>query len=188
MDLGLKGRVGIIGGGSRGLGKACALSLAREGAHVAICSRGAENLEAAAQEIRSTTDVEVLAVPGDLSRLADIQNLIQQQLGKELQVQDSLGGQQSPRAQCTVDVASALVHPGSAGRCRCFLERLAVLGRKQVIVLGGHHQERSTQRAYDCGQIHVDDVADEGLQEAGPPAAQRYCRSWPCSSGPGGPS
>jgi len=78
MDLGLKGRVGIIGGGSRGLGKACALSLAREGANVAICSRGVENLEAAAQEIRSTTDVEVLAVPGDLSRLADIRNLIQQ--------------------------------------------------------------------------------------------------------------
>ena len=63
MDLGLKGRVAVVGGGSRGLGKACALSLAHEGANVAICSRGVESLEAAAKEIRSTTGAEVLAVP-----------------------------------------------------------------------------------------------------------------------------
>ena len=77
MDLGLKGRVAVVGGGSRGLGKACALSLAHEGANVAICSRGVESLEAAAEEIRSTTGAEVLALPADLSRLADIQDLFQ---------------------------------------------------------------------------------------------------------------
>ena len=77
MDLGINGRVAIIGGGSKGLGKACALSLAQEGANVAICSRNAEDLEAAAQEIRASTDSQVLTVPGDLSRLPDIQNLIQ---------------------------------------------------------------------------------------------------------------
>ena len=86
MDLGLKGRVAVVGGGSRGLGKACALSLAREGANVAICSRGVEGLEAAAKEIRSTTGAEVLAVPADLSRLADIQDLLrseERRVGKE---------------------------------------------------------------------------------------------------------
>ena len=75
MDLGLKDRVAIVGGGSKGLGLACALSLAQEGANVAICSRRVENLDAAAQEIRSTTGVQVLTVPGDLSQLGDIQNL-----------------------------------------------------------------------------------------------------------------
>ncbi len=77
MDLGIKGRVAVIGGGSKGLGKACALSLAQEGANVAICSRNVEDLEAAAQEIRTATGAQVLTVPGDLSRLPDIQNLIQ---------------------------------------------------------------------------------------------------------------
>ena len=77
MDLGLQGRVAIVGGASRGLGRACALGLAQEGARVAISSRRAEPLQATAQEIRSATGVEVLAVPGDLSCLADIQNLIQ---------------------------------------------------------------------------------------------------------------
>jgi 3-oxoacyl-[acyl-carrier protein] reductase len=77
MDLGLQGRVAIVGGASQGLGRACAMGLAQEGARVAISSRRAEPLQATAQEIRSATGVEVLAVPGDLSCLADIQNLIQ---------------------------------------------------------------------------------------------------------------
>ena len=77
MDLGLTGRVAIIGGGSKGLGRACADSLAQEGARLAICSRNAAELEQAAAEIRAATGAEVLAVPGDLSRLEDIQRLIQ---------------------------------------------------------------------------------------------------------------
>ena len=77
MDLGLTGRVAVIGGGSKGLGRACADSLAQEGTNLAICSRNAEELEAAAAEIRAATGVEVLAVPADLSRLEDIQRLIQ---------------------------------------------------------------------------------------------------------------
>ncbi len=77
MDLGLTGRVAVIGGGSKGLGRACADSLALEGARLAICSRNAQELEAAAAEIRADTGAEVLAVPGDLSRLEDIQRLIQ---------------------------------------------------------------------------------------------------------------
>ena len=77
MDLGLQGRVAIVGGASRGLGRACAMGLAEEGTRVAISSRSAEPLQAAAEEIRSATGVEVLAVPGDLSSLDDIQSLIQ---------------------------------------------------------------------------------------------------------------
>ena len=63
MDLGIRGRVAVVGGGSKGLGKACALSLAQEGANVVICSRNTEDLETAAQEIRASTDAEVLMVP-----------------------------------------------------------------------------------------------------------------------------
>ena len=77
MDLGLRGRVAIVGGASRGLGRACAMGLAQEGARVSISSRSAEPLQATADEIRSETGMEVLAVPGDLSELAGIRNLIQ---------------------------------------------------------------------------------------------------------------
>ena len=76
MDLGLAGRVAVIGGGSKGLGRACADSLAKEGANLVICSRNAEDLDHTAKEINSTSGVDVLPVAANLSRLEDIQTLI----------------------------------------------------------------------------------------------------------------
>src|SRR5687767_13777229 len=76
MDLELKGRVAIVGGGSKGLGRACAQVLAEEGAKVAICSRSKPELEKAAQQIRDTTKAEVLAFAGDLDKHDTIKTLI----------------------------------------------------------------------------------------------------------------
>ena len=76
MDLGLKDRVAIVGGGSKGLGRACADSLAQEGAKLVICSRNARELDQAAEEISAAAGVEVLAVPADLSKLEDIQTMV----------------------------------------------------------------------------------------------------------------
>jgi 3-oxoacyl-[acyl-carrier protein] reductase len=60
MDLGLKDRVAIVAASSRGLGKAVALGLAREGARLALCARTESTLNAAAEEIRRETGVEVM--------------------------------------------------------------------------------------------------------------------------------
>src|ERR1043165_5401850 len=76
MDLMLKGKVAIVGGASKGLGRACAQALAEEGVNVAICSRSQGDLEKAAQEIRSATGVEVLAFAGDLDKHETIQALV----------------------------------------------------------------------------------------------------------------
>ena len=51
MDLGLRGQVAIVAASSKGLGKATAIQLAREGAQVVMCSRSAERIEAAAEEV-----------------------------------------------------------------------------------------------------------------------------------------
>jgi 3-oxoacyl-[acyl-carrier protein] reductase len=67
MDLGLKGKVAMIGGASRGLGYAVAEALAREGASVSISSTTPATLEAAATRIRAAAPgAEVLAVPADV--------------------------------------------------------------------------------------------------------------------------
>ena len=76
MDLELKDKVAIVGGASKGLGRACAQVLAAEGATVALCSRSQADLEKAAQEIRDTTGRDVLAFAGDLDRHDTIRNLI----------------------------------------------------------------------------------------------------------------
>ena len=76
MDLMLKGKVAIVGGASKGLGRACAQALAEEGANLAICSRSQTDLEKAAQEIRSATGVEVLALAGDLEQHDVIRKLV----------------------------------------------------------------------------------------------------------------
>ncbi|MFB3098076.1 MAG: SDR family NAD(P)-dependent oxidoreductase, partial [Dehalococcoidia bacterium] len=76
MDLELKGKVAIIGGASKGLGRACAEVLAEEGVRVTICSRTKDDLEKAAAEIRDTYGAEVLVFAGDLDRNDVIQDLV----------------------------------------------------------------------------------------------------------------
>lgn len=67
MDLGIKGRKAIICASSKGLGKACAMTLAGDGVHVFINARNAEKLEETAKEIREKTGAEVTAVACDVT-------------------------------------------------------------------------------------------------------------------------
>ena len=66
MDLGLKGRVALVTGASKGIGKNIARRLADEGVHLVLLARGKELLDAAAAEICKATGVRVLAVPTDM--------------------------------------------------------------------------------------------------------------------------
>jgi len=70
VDLGLAGKTAIVAASSKGLGKACALALAAEGAQVTVCARTEADLAAAAAEIRSVTGARVLAVPADLATVS----------------------------------------------------------------------------------------------------------------------
>lgn len=67
MDLGIAGKRAIVCAASKGLGKACATSLAREGVDVTICARTPETLEAAADEIRAVGGGAVTAVACDIT-------------------------------------------------------------------------------------------------------------------------
>lgn len=67
MDLGLAGRRAILLASSRGLGRACAESIAREGVHVIVNGRTAADVDAAVDEMRAAYDVEVHGVVGDSS-------------------------------------------------------------------------------------------------------------------------
>jgi NAD(P)-dependent dehydrogenase (short-subunit alcohol dehydrogenase family) len=71
----LEGKVALITGASRGLGRALALAFAREGASLALCARGQESLEQVASEL-AALGAPVLAVPADVRSTRDLDRLV----------------------------------------------------------------------------------------------------------------
>jgi 3-oxoacyl-[acyl-carrier protein] reductase len=67
MELGIRGKTALVCAASKGLGKGCAMALAREGVNLVITARGREDLDATAAEIQSRFKVKVLAVAGDIT-------------------------------------------------------------------------------------------------------------------------
>jgi NAD(P)-dependent dehydrogenase (short-subunit alcohol dehydrogenase family) len=76
MDLDLKGKAAVVTGGSRGIGKAIAFELAREGAEVAIVARGAAALEASAAQISQQVGRAIKAVPADTGDDASVKAMV----------------------------------------------------------------------------------------------------------------
>jgi 3-oxoacyl-[acyl-carrier protein] reductase len=75
MDLGIKGKCALITGASKGLGRAIAEELAKEGAHVSICARGKEELDKTAQLLRAH-GVTVASIPADVAKAEEVQRVI----------------------------------------------------------------------------------------------------------------
>lgn len=85
MDLELRGKAAIVTGGSRGIGKAIARELAREGASVAIVARGLSALEATARELADETDIPLVPIVADTSDENAVRDMVAQAV-------DALGG------------------------------------------------------------------------------------------------
>jgi 3-oxoacyl-[acyl-carrier protein] reductase len=82
LDLELGGKVALVTGASKGIGRAVAEQLAREGADVVITARTAEPLEATAQQITAATGGTVVAMAGDMSVTADVQRCVDATLAR----------------------------------------------------------------------------------------------------------
>jgi len=82
MDLRLSGKVALVGGASRGIGRAVAAGLAAEGCRVAICARDQQTLDAAAAELHAASGVDILAVRCDMSVAPDIEALVREAVAR----------------------------------------------------------------------------------------------------------
>src|SRR5947209_14433132 len=76
MNLGLHGKVALVTAASKGLGRACALALAAEGAQVMIAARHQEALFLTAREIEERTGSRIRACPADVSKREDLETLV----------------------------------------------------------------------------------------------------------------
>lgn len=72
MDLGLSGAAAVVSGGSKGMGRAAAVSLASEGARVAVLARGRAALDATVAELRAAGSPDAIGIPVDLTARADV--------------------------------------------------------------------------------------------------------------------
>jgi 3-oxoacyl-[acyl-carrier protein] reductase len=76
MELGLKGKVALVAGGSQGLGKAVAMEMSREGARVAVCALDDPELPKAVEEIRLATGGDIIGIPADLSSAEEAKGFV----------------------------------------------------------------------------------------------------------------
>lgn len=105
MDLGLAGKAVLITGGSRGIGRAIAHAFADEGAHLAICARGVEQLEATAAELRAK-GVTVVPVAADVRKTEDVERFVAtaaEQLGRVDVLVNNTGGSRGRGIADTTD-------------------------------------------------------------------------------------
>jgi 3-oxoacyl-[acyl-carrier protein] reductase len=78
MNLGIKGRTAIVVAASKGLGKAAALELAREGANLVICSRDEQRIQSVGKEISLETRAQVRSIVADVTRVVDIRRVVRE--------------------------------------------------------------------------------------------------------------
>jgi 3-oxoacyl-[acyl-carrier protein] reductase len=135
VDLGIKGRVAIVTGGSRGLGRQAALSLAGEGVNVVICARGDDRLKETVEELRALGG-EADGVVADCSVAEDRERLFSSAVGRFGQVDilvNNVGGGGGGAGSGVTDTGEDELMPGF--RINLFgaehLIRLAVPGMRE---------------------------------------------------------
>lgn len=155
MDLGIDGRVALVMGASRGLGRAIAVALAREGAQLALASRSAERLAEAAAEIEGEA-ATFEADTGDVERIAALPSDVEHTLGPVEILVTNTGGPPS---------GGALDH--GLDQARAAYESLVLAPRVLIEATLGGMRERGWGRIVNVGSTStVEPIPDLGLSNA----------------------
>jgi NAD(P)-dependent dehydrogenase (short-subunit alcohol dehydrogenase family) len=126
MALELAGKVALVTGGSRGVGKGIALELAREGVDVVICGRNRDTLEASAKEVAGETGRRIVAVPADTTNRESVEQLVKETIANLVRVDilvynaSTPGGMvQGPLAEASDELLLEDINTKVVGYFRC---------------------------------------------------------------------
>ena len=153
MDLELNGKVALVTGGSKGIGKAIALELAKEGVDIAIGARSQGPLDEAAEELRATGR-RVVAVAADMMNSDDVQNMVDTTVaelgGVDILINNAamVGGQvRGTLAEATEKDMMEDLDTKVVGYFRCMKAVVPHMQRKgwgRIISIGGVSARQST--------------------------------------------
>src|SRR5438445_10220032 len=157
MDLGLERKKALVTGGSRGIGRATALVLAREGARVAIAARERSALDDAADEIEAHTGRRPTVIQADCTRTADVVAMAEH-AGSELGGLDvlvnSVGAAKGGHfLDLSDDDWEASLASKLMGEIRCCREALPLLRASGGVIVNviGHRGKQPESRALPAG-------------------------------------
>jgi 3-oxoacyl-[acyl-carrier protein] reductase len=162
MDLGLKGKVALITGGSRGIGRAAASALASEGAKVVICARNGDEVAGTVAALRQSCPSEVMGIPADCSRRADVAELVGRVLQAYGRIDILLNSLQGPKAVPFPDSSDddwfEAFNVKLMGQVRCAREVFPHMMRQswgRIINIGGTHGQLPSAYAMSAGMINA---------------------------------
>jgi NAD(P)-dependent dehydrogenase (short-subunit alcohol dehydrogenase family) len=171
MDLGLEGKHAIVTGGSRGIGKAIARELAREGVDVAVVARSKADLEATARELAAETNRRILPLAADVTSREQVDRMVAeaaQQLGGTLHILVNSGSHPGGSATATGPIETVVdedliedfnVKYVGALRCsRAIIPFMKTAGWGRIINISGGNARNAgnlSGGARNAGLVHM---------------------------------
>jgi NAD(P)-dependent dehydrogenase (short-subunit alcohol dehydrogenase family) len=178
MDLELRGKAAIVTGGSRGIGKAIARELAREGASVVIVARGREALEATAAELGEETDMPVTPIVADAASTASVREMVERAVdvlgGVDILVNSAaeVGSRVAfPLPQVDVDVFRGELNVKVLGALRCIQQVTPHMIRRgwgRIITISGMNARNAGSIIGSSRNVAVVAMTKNVADELGP--------------------
>jgi NAD(P)-dependent dehydrogenase (short-subunit alcohol dehydrogenase family) len=162
MEPCVKGKVALIAGGSRGIGRAAAFALARAGARVAICGRDSSAVSTTAAALRNSGAPEAIGLVSDCSRQTEVAALVASVVKQFGRVDVLLNSLQGPRAVPFVESSDddwlEAFNTKLMGQVRCAREVFPHMVRQnwgRIINIGGTHGHLPSAYAMSAGMINA---------------------------------
>lgn len=155
MDLGLEGRVAVVSGASKGIGAAIARELAANGCSLALCARGLDELETLADDLRSSTNAELLTSSVDVTAPDDVVRF-QEEVAERFSTVDILinnAGRSYPGNFTTLTDDDFMADYSVKGlshirMCRAFLPSLRTSDAARIVNINSIHGKHADARFF----------------------------------------